>query len=421
MSRTVLGKTRRSLVSFATILVLFLIVADSFVITQQSHFLRTEINTHTKHEFNLFSKLVGDALTKGDFAAVEEAAMLWGNEQPNILELTITAANGFSIAHFERDKPDTESKRYTGTLEFGFDNAATITLIKDMATVNAVTIRLASQLLIFSFILVAALGILLQRMAIRPLRQEITNHEKTEKKLHQYAAELRESNKELESYSYSIAHDLRAPLRSITSFSQIIQEEAHHKLSDEEKDYFARIIAASKRMAALIDDILELGRITRSKLEHTEVDLTALARNILGRLFNEHNGRKVDWQIQENITAAGDIKLFTVLLENLLGNAYKFSSKKNPAIIEFGKASTLHNGKKVSAYFVRDNGVGFDMRHAQKLFQPFVRLCRAEEFDGTGVGLATAQRIVHRHGGKIWAASRPDEGTTFFFTLPDDQ
>lgn len=421
MSQTLLGKTKRSLTSFAAILALFLIVGDGFVITQQSHFLHTEMNTHTKHEFNLFSKLVADALTKGDYAAVEEAATLWGNERPNILELTITAANGFTIAHFDRDKPVAESKQYTGTLEFGLKNAATITMTKDMASVNAVTYQLASQLIVFSLILVAALGILLQRMAIRPLQQEIINHEKTEKKLHQHAAELRDSNNELESYSYSIAHDLRAPLRSITSFSQILQEDAHHKLSDEEKNYFARIIAASKRMAALIDDILELGRITRSKLEPTKVDLSALARNIMVRLFSEHNGRKVDWQIQEDITATGDVKLFTVLLENLLGNAYKFSSKKNPALIEFGKTNTLHDGINVSAYFVKDNGAGFEMRHANKLYQPFVRLCDKEEFEGTGVGLATVQRIVRRHGGQIWATAKPNEGATFFFTLPGGQ
>lgn len=422
MSQTTLHKTKRSLVTYAAILGIFLIVGDGVVITQQSRFLRAEMDSHTQHEFNLFNKLVADALTKGDYAAVEDAATLWwNNDQQEILKLSIITANGFPIAQFNRENLTAKTKHYTGKLDFGLNNSATIEITKDLASVNTVIDKLALQLIIFSVLLFAALGIVLQRIAIRPLRQEIISHKKTEKELQQRATELRESNKELESYSYSIAHDLRAPLRSITSFCQILQEEAEHKLSDEEKEHFGRIIVASKRMAALIDDILELGRITRTKMEHAKVDLTILARNIQKRLFSKRVDRTVDWQIQENISATGDIKLISQLLENLLGNAYKFSSKKTPAHIEFGKTNTVHEGKNLSAYFVRDNGAGFDTRHAKNLFQPFHRLHSTEEFEGTGIGLATAQRIVHRHGGQIWAEAKPNEGATFYFTLPDGE
>ena len=417
MTQTTLGKTKRSLVSFSVILAIFLIIADSLVISQQSQSLRAEMNAHTQHEFELFSKLVADFLTKGDYAAVEDAAIKWGNERHNILELSITTANGFSIANFKRDSPSAESAHFEDKLKFGFNNAATITMNKDMAGVSAVINNLASHLIVFSILLVALLGILLQRLALRPLQQEITEHQRTEEKLQQHTTELRESNKELESYSYSIAHDLRAPLRSITSFCQILQEETQHKLTDEEKADFARIIAASKRMAALIDDILELGRITRSKLERTKVDLSMLANNAVEQLHCENNGREVEWRIENDITATGDKKLLSLLLENLLGNSHKFTKKKHHACIEFGKTKIVHNGKKSSAYFVKDNGVGFDMQYANNLFQPFQRLNTDADFEGTGVGLATVQRIIRRHGGQIWAEAAPNEGATFYFTL----
>lgn len=418
MTQTVIGKTQRSLAWFVLLLVVFLVVADVFVIRQQSHLLQAEMDSHTRHEFDLFGKLVANALIKGDYSAVEDAAMKWGNERDNIITLTITAANGFAIANFQRDRKTTASKHFETKLDFGANNTATISMTKDMAGVNTLINQLTSQLILESIILVVLLGILLQRMALRPLRQEITEHEQTEKKLQQQTAELRESNKELESYSYSIAHDLRAPLRSITSFSQILQEEAHDKLNEKEKEDFARIIAASARMAALIDDILELGRITRSKVAHTDVDLSELARTVAEQLNNKDGDHIIDWQIQEEISSRGDKKLLRVLFENLLGNAYKFSSKIDQPRIEFGKKVITQDGGKSFAYFVKDNGVGFDMKYAKNLFQPFQRLCTDAEFEGTGIGLATVERIIHRHGGKIWAEAEPNAGATFYFTLP---
>jgi signal transduction histidine kinase len=417
MSQIVIHKTRRSLVWFVLLLVVFLVVADVFVIRQQSHLLQAEMSAHTHHEFKLFGKLVANALIKGDYSAVEDAAIKWGNERDNILTLTITAANGFAIANFQRDRKTTASKHFETKLNFGASNSATISMNKDMTGVNTLIHKLASQLILESIILVVLLGILLQRMALRPLRQEITEHEQTEKKLKQQTAELRESNKELESYSYSIAHDLRAPLRSITSFSQILLEDAHDKLNKEEKEHFTRIINASTRMASLIDDILELGRITRSKLARTDVDLSALAKAVSEQLNNKDRNHSIDWQIEEEISSKGDKKLLRLLFENLLGNAYKFTSKEDHPRIEFGKKVITEDGEKFFAYFVKDNGVGFDMKYANNLFQPFHRLCSTAEFEGTGIGLATVERIIHRHGGKIWAEAVPDVGATFYFTL----
>lgn len=232
--------------------------------------------------------------------------------------------------------------------------------------------------------------------------------------------ELRAANKELESFSYTVSHDLRSPLRSIMGFSQILKEDAADKLTAEETQQFERIIAAANRMAELIDDILKLGRVTRSEVQHTRVDLTALARAAVERLRSDSQYKDIDWQIEEDLTVVGDKKLLALLLDNLLGNACKYSSKKTRARIEFGHTAIAHNGKEGPAWFVRDNGVGFDVQYADKLFKPFHRLHSDEVFEGTGIGLATVQRIIHRHGGRIWAEAEEGKGATFFFTIPEE-
>ncbi|MFV1997226.1 MAG: ATP-binding protein, partial [Acidiferrobacterales bacterium] len=215
------------------------------------------------------------------------------------------------------------------------------------------------------------------------------------------------------------SHDLRSPLRSIMGFSQILKEDASDKLNVEEKEQFERIIGASRRMAELIDDILELGRVTRSEVQQITVNLSALAKSAVERLCLTDETREVDWQIEEGLTVVGDKKLLALMLDNLLGNACKYSSKQTRARIEFGRTVVAHDDKEGPVYFVRDNGVGFDMRYADKLFKPFHRLHHHTAFEGTGIGLATVQRIVHRHGGHIWAEAKEGKGATFFFTFPN--
>jgi signal transduction histidine kinase len=226
--------------------------------------------------------------------------------------------------------------------------------------------------------------------------------------------ELTAANRELESYSYSIAHDLRAPLRSVTSFCQVFLEDAGEKLNADEKDSLQRVVSASKYMAQLIDDILKLARITRSELKLGAVDLGALARAVVERLCESGLARNVACNIQDGLVATGDRKLLTLVLDNLIGNACKYTSKTEHARIEFGAKEK--DGETV--FFVKDNGVGFNMRHASKLFTPFQRLHKPEEFEGTGIGLATVQRVIHRHGGRVWAKGEVDKGATFYFTLP---
>src|SRR5215208_2993165 len=227
--------------------------------------------------------------------------------------------------------------------------------------------------------------------------------------------DLEDANSELEAFSYSVSHNLRAPLRSIDGFSRILLEDYADKLDEEGADYLGRVRVASKHMALLIEDLLELSRVSRGPLRREVIDLSAMVRDIVKKLERAHPERRVEFVAQEGVVAFGDANLLAVALENLLGNAWKFTSKRDEATIEFG-VEVPHGGGSV-AYYVREDGAGFDPRHADKLFGAFQRMHGSEEFEGTGIGLATVARIVHRHGGRAWAKSQVGEGATFCFTL----
>ncbi|AYH43883.1 PAS domain S-box protein [Azoarcus sp. DN11] len=235
--------------------------------------------------------------------------------------------------------------------------------------------------------------------------------------LERRAAELEEVNRELESFSYSVSHDLRAPLRSIDGFSQVLLEDYSDRLDEEGRDSLRRVRAASQRMAQLIDDILTLSRLSRAEMRRERVDVSAMARAVADELREADPLREVEFVIADGVAAAADPRLLRVVLENLLGNAWKYTAHHRRARIEFG---TERRDDGAIAYFVRDDGAGFDMAYAGKLFGAFQRLHTAAEFPGTGVGLSSVQRIVHRHGGKVWAEAAVEAGATFRFTLPDD-
>ena len=225
--------------------------------------------------------------------------------------------------------------------------------------------------------------------------------------------ELEHKNKELEAFSYSVAHDLRAPLRAIDGFSKLLVEDHGERLDAEARQHLDRVRAAARRMAELIDDLLGLARVTRAGLKLESVELGKLARSIADDLERSRPERRTDWQIREDIVVHADQRLMRVLLENLLGNAWKFTVHRDRARIELGVEQT----GDAPVYFVRDNGAGFDMAYAHKLFNPFQRLHRATDFEGTGIGLATVERIVRRHGGRVWAEAEVDRGAKFSFTL----
>ena len=226
-------------------------------------------------------------------------------------------------------------------------------------------------------------------------------------------AELAATNQELEAFSYSVSHDLRAPLRGIDGFSQALMNEYSDVLDEQAQHYLERVRTGSERMGQLIDDLLALSQVTRGEMRREEVDLSDLARTIVTGLQERDPQRQVEFIIQDGVVLNGDTRLLRVALENLLGNAWKYTGKKQKARIEFGR--TEDDGKRTC--FVRDDGSGFDMAYADRLFGAFQRLHDASEFEGSGIGLATVQRIINRHGGRIWAESAVGEGATFYFTL----
>lgn len=237
--------------------------------------------------------------------------------------------------------------------------------------------------------------------------------EELEQRVHERTAELEASNKELESFAYSISHDLRAPLRAINGFSSELNNYYYDQIDDQGKHYLDRIMKAAARMGQLIDDLLQLSRVTRVAINIEQVNLSEIAEKIAEKLSALEPDRNITWKIAANINVRGDIEQLHLVMEKLLDNAWKFSSNKEEAIIEFGKQ--LKEGEQI--YFISDNGVGFNMAYADKLFNTFQRLHGMDEFPGTGIGLATAQRIINRHGGRIWAESEVGKGATFFFTL----
>ena len=257
---------------------------------------------------------------------------------------------------------------------------------------------------------------------------DLTDFRKAEAEVRQLNAELEQrvgqrtqalaaANRELESFSYSVSHDLRAPLRTIDGFSRILLEDHAARLDDAGRGYLERVRAASQRMTMLIDDLLELARVTRRELHIRHCDLTGLSREIAAELQAAEPGRKTKIRVAEGMTVAADAGLLRIAMDNLLRNAWKFTGRKSGAVIEVG-CLTAADGR---TYFVRDNGVGFDMAHAGKLFGAFQRLHSDAEFQGTGIGLALVQRVIRRHGGRIWAEAEPDRGATFFFSLPDQE
>lgn len=229
-------------------------------------------------------------------------------------------------------------------------------------------------------------------------------------RIEELAMRLSQANEELETFSYSVSHDLRAPLRSIDGFSRELLIGYEDHLDDRGKHYLRRVREATRRMSELIDDMLDLSCLSRKAMQRSNVDLTGIVKGVAAEAEERAGGRRIEWKIEPELRANADPHLIRIVFENLIGNAVKFTASRSEAKIEIGREG--------GALFVRDNGVGFDPEYAQKLFAPFQRL-HGSEFEGTGIGLAIVQRLIRRHGGRVWAESAPDCGATFRFTLSD--
>jgi hypothetical protein len=262
------------------------------------------------------------------------------------------------------------------------------------------------------FKLSAILPVLERALAMRRLRLE---NAALERQVRERTAQLEDANKELESFSYSVSHDLRAPLRHIDSFSNLLVQ-SETNLSKQGKHYLTVISGAAKRMAQLIDDLLNLSRNSRAEMRRTRVNLQRMVAELIQGLRPETNGRNIVWKHADLPEVQADPALLQQVLTNLLLNAVKYTRPRNPAQIEIGFRNDAPNEVTI---FVRDNGAGFDMKYADKLFGVFQRLHREDEFEGTGVGLANVRRIIARHGGRTWAEGKVDQGATFYFTLPN--
>jgi PAS domain S-box-containing protein len=266
-------------------------------------------------------------------------------------------------------------------------------------------------------------------IAMRGTIVDITDRKLAEKQIQKLNRELEQrvlertkdleaSNAELESFAYSVSHDLRAPLRGIDGFSQALLEDYGHLFDERGQEYIRRVSSGARRMGGLIDDLLNLSRLSRQEIVRERVDLSVLAREIAHRLAEQQPDRNVQVRVQSGIVCNGDAGLLAVVLENLIGNAWKFTRGRAEPRVEFGMTRDTDRGEH-PAYYVRDNGVGFDPRYANKLFGAFQRLHGRQEFEGSGIGLATVKRIVQRHLGKVWAEGTPDGGAVFYFTLYD--
>ena len=277
-----------------------------------------------------------------------------------------------------------------------------------------------SLLMLQMFICVATLSALVLAAVVaerKTAEDEVRNlNLELERRVQDRTAQLEGINKELEAFCYSVSHDLRAPLRTIRGFSEVLIEQYKPQLDARGQDYLRRTCDAGLQMDKLIEDLLKLSRVTRSEIQHTEINLSSIANDIAAELVRSEPTRKVEFTISPRLTANGDERLLRTVIDNLMRNAWKFSRKQPETQIEVGQL----NGDTM-AFFVRDNGIGFDMAYAGKLFGVFQRLHSTAEFAGSGVGLAIVQRVINRHGGKVWAEAKVNSGATFYFTLPSER
>ncbi|KAB2947849.1 MAG: two-component sensor histidine kinase [Candidatus Methanoperedens sp.] len=246
-------------------------------------------------------------------------------------------------------------------------------------------------------------------------KMQLAELQRAEKELLKRTTELESANKELEAFSYSVSHDLRAPLRAIDGFSRVMLEEYNDKLDDEGKRYLNIVRDNTQKMGQLIEDLLALSRLGRKEMQVSRIDMTKLAKTVFDEIKEANPGRNIQLEIKTLPPAYGDQAMIHQVLVNLLSNAIKFTRFKEKAVIEIGSIVRMNE----IVYYVKDNGVGFDMQYLNKLFGVFQRLHSTEDFEGTGVGLAIVQRIIHRHGGKVWAEGKVNEGSTFYFNLSE--
>lgn len=409
---------RRALLAFTGVLVMLVMSVALAIIVAQRQQLQHAEQAELITEMQLLGELATDALLRSDYSSVEGLLNRWIDLHDHVTAIQAVMPNGFVLA--ERHKPRVQSSPLSVSKKIVFGNRELVTLRVDSDISNrerdfaTIVIQVVLVALVLILLLGWALWGTLKRTALQPLEMQIRRREENERELLLRSAALEAAIKELESFSYSVSHDLRGPLRAIDGFSRILMDDYNAQLDAEARRHLARIRNAVQRMGTLIDDLLGLSRVGRAEMQQVEVDLGRLANEVVEELRASDPQRIVQVTIASVLIGFGDEHLLRLALHNLIGNAWKYTRRTATARIEFG--ALQQDGQTV--YFIRDNGAGFDMQYAGKLFGAFQRLHRDDDFEGSGIGLATVQRIIQRHGGRIWAEAEVNEGATFYFTLP---
>lgn len=408
-----LSTTRRSVIGLIAVLGIFVFIADLMIITQVYQRNITTLENSVQNEVSIFANLVAENLSRGDYSAVESALLNWGSRSTHISSIDIVTDNGFELGSYRKPERPAHWKAFSQTINYANDASATIHLTVDTTYIRNYVLTLSSQLIAFSLLLFALLGYFLRRVALRPLNEEIEEHLRTEEQLEKSAHGLRLAKNQLDAYSYTLAHDLRTPLRAIISFTQIVREDCADKLDAENLHHLDRIHHAGKHMSALIDDLVQLTRISQTTVKPAECDISAIATALLEQHRQADPDREISCRVQPGMRIFGDPKLIEQLLGNLIDNAWKYTRKTASPSIEIG----MERQRGVKYVYVRDNGAGFDMQYINKLFEPFQRLHTEAEFEGTGIGLASVRRVVEMHNGEIRAEAAPGKGCTISFSL----
>ena len=414
-------RNRNTLIRFVSLLLILIIVVDVVAINVQHKRVHERNVKHSSDKLMLASDFCVEALLKHDYVAVEQYLLAWAAEDKNTVSLQAVSANGFKILDYHRTGAATHTIETTHNEVNAGNPILMLKRVEDISQYYDDLFYDSVLLILGSFVIVSLFGlslwVTLRHTAILPLQTEIEERIRAEKVLEKRTAELEVSNHEMEAFSYSVSHDLRAPLRSMDGFSKVLMEDYADKLDDEARGYLQRICDSAGRMGSLIDDMLALSRTSRAEIKRVRIDLHDIAEIISLQLQSAEPERSAHIEIEQDLVLFADKNLITIVLDNLMSNAWKYSSGNDDTRIKIGKMKI--EGEKV--FYCKDNGVGFDFRYVNKLFIPFQRLHVSGEFEGNGIGLATVQRVINRHEGRIWAESTPGEGATFYFVIPDSE